>query len=577
MDREYNVRLSINVLFVIIIMCILFLILLVLYVYFRPVKSVQIVKNKESNEFIFIPQENLSENDINDAFTRVKNHETNKLLPPLETIVYKAKLYDSPENLPGIAFCFSGGGISSMVHTIGYMRGFIESNCLNNVSFISCTAGSSWGIVPSALKSSMFPQSNRSLSELYGKYIPPEEYIVDTFKNALERPQISYIATNPGNLSRLMRISIENLENYSHIPKDMAMVDAFAQTILRPLDMYCNYSIVQRSKSSLDETLNQNPNIKDSIENSFIKRDDFPEFSVLSTGISKYGKVRTTFPIEYTADKVGFLCDTMPSTIGGQVSNYAWNSDTCKINGNRIISSQTVKYNLTSINQMVGISSFMFNPSFIKDSESNLFPTQKCTVNSENNSILVGDGGIYDNSSISSALARKIPHIFLFITDGGLNLVKDEYPQSLLHIFGMNKGGLVDSSRCAYLDSHYFMSTIKGIEDSQYNKYAMNHQKQWNTPVYTDEYICNNVIVSGVSSYKVKITWVLSMRTYQYQNKLPRNVYNLIETLPNYPNFVKDNNKTAFYNLTPQQANSILSLNSWIAKEILTPLILNKF
>ena len=585
MDKPH---IALYVLYVITVCCLISMIIIVLYVYFRDIEVYYLPTNLSKQKHYLLPEENISQKDINDIVSYVSTSVESPSIPQINTsISYRAKWYGPPDVQSGTALCFSGGGVMAMTHCCGFLRGFHASGYLPKVSLVSAASGSCWAVVPSFLMSDMYTENNISLDTLYGSYIPPEEETVKDFETPFPEDNLAFISTNPGNLSRFMHTSTNNLKNTS-IPTNMVLPDSFAQLVLSHLKMYCHTSLVQPTKEKLHQVMDDNPELTETLDNTFILRDDVPPFTVSMTGyfgntcglpsLSDY----TIFPLEYTAEKAGFLCSHVhlknnneQLMLGNQISNYAWNSNTQKNRRDVTTCSQDILYNIGGIHQMVSLTSFIFESSLIQNcDEAKLAPSQKCTTNmGDNQEIWTGDGGEWDNSALTAALVRKMPNAVVFLLDNELNIEDDIYPLSLAQIFGRKINGKIDPDRSPLLPPDLFDSTAQSIISSQHNKYSMDDNDQWNPAIYTQTYICLDVEVAGIESYEVKITWVLPRRTYQYQDKLKPEVYKIVENMPNYPAFTTSTNLTALYNLTPQQARAVISLDSWMAKEILTPLL----
>ena len=52
--------------------------------------------------------------------------------------------------VPPTAVCFSGGGMRSMVATVGQLRGLAALGVLDRVGYLSSVSGSAWATVPFA-------------------------------------------------------------------------------------------------------------------------------------------------------------------------------------------------------------------------------------------------------------------------------------------------------------------------------------------------------------------------------------------------------------------------------------------
>jgi hypothetical protein len=587
-------QLAIYILFVVAVIAMLSMITIVFYVYFRELEMYTLPGDLTKTEHVLLPDENITEKEIEEVILYVKSAtEDVPTVPSIPvSISYNAKWYDPPSEVSGTALCFSGGGVMAMTHCIGFIRGFLASGYLSKAKLISAASGSCWAIIPGFLVSTTHEQNNISLDKLFGTYISPEEETIGNLKTPFPETSLAYMSTNPGNLARFMRLSVDNLK-ITDIPRNMIMADAFAQLVLRHLNMYCHTSLVQSDKESLDNIVNDNPELAENIENTFVTRDNLPPFTVSMTGyfppicgmVDKNhewpGKYQA-FPMEYTADRAGFLCSCVHlkhenerMSIGNQISNYAWNSESQKSRHGTVNCTQDMTYNITGIHQMVSVTSFVFGSSFIQHClDADLVPSQKCSTNiSDNQKIWAADGGAWDNSAMTAALARKMPHLVVFCLDSALNVDKDQYPLSLAQPFGMKMDGTPDPKRTPLLDPKEFKSTAENIEKSQYDKYAMDHQYEWHPAIYTQTYHCYDVDVAGIIAYEPKITWVVPRRTYQYQCKLRPDVYKLVENIAHYPAFTTQSNLTSLYDLTPIQAQSVVSMDSWIAKEILSPML----
>ena len=585
-----------NVLFII--FSIIGLILL-LYVYLKPPKTIQLHKDNGISQIIHKnPKTNLSTHEISNTFQELSriSHINPKDVQEIKTIKYGANWYEKPESVQkGFALCFSGGGAMAMTHCLGFFRGFRKSGVLKKASLISGVSGSCWAIVPSALLE--FNKTIKPLSEIWGEYIPPKNYTAEQLKEFIPNSQIGHIITNQGNLARFVKKVRDNLVDNNNIPHDMAMADAFSQMILESNNMYYYNSIVQKNKNNILKLLEEYPTLKTNVEGFFYKREEFGSFSLANTGYfptqcnidSKsditWDSDHIKFPIEFTEERSGFLCNDEQIknrgesiNIGGQVDNYAWNSSkTQTVYKSYFNATQNNPYNITGINQMVSLPAFAFGPLFIQNCNySNLIPLQQATTEISNNKkIWQADGGSWDNSGITSALARKIPHLFVFLLDSALNIKQNKYPLSLSQPFGYNVSGKTKKNTQPLLPPDEFHKTAQNIELSQYSKDAPNHQENWNPAIYTKIYQCLDVPIAGIESYKVKITWIIPRRTYKYQNQLSPECYQIVENLENYPSFITSSDYTALYNLTPVQAQSVLSLDSWIASEIISPLIMS--
>jgi hypothetical protein len=573
-------QLAIYILFFIAIMAMLMIIVIVFYVYFRELEKYKVPGNFNTKEHILLVDQKIVQKDIDDVYDYIQRSadDIDPVEMPPVPITYTASIYNPPDEKKGVALCFSGGGVIAMTHCIGFLCGFHSSGYLSEPTLISATSGSSWAIVPSSLVSVKHPQNNLSLEKLYGPYVPPDQETLTSFRIPFPENSLAYMSTNSGNLARFMRITIENFKN-KDIPREMAMSDAIAQMVLKHLNMYCHTSIVQPDNEQLQKVLKENQQLNDIVENMFILRENHPPFSVSVTGHFPLagGLPENSFPLEYTESRAGFLCSNILMRyqshrlkIGNQVSNYAFNSTIERARRDYITCSQTSLYNITGINQMVSVGS-----SFTNKNHDVEYVRQLCTTDiSANEEIYISNGGAWDNSAMTSALARQIPHLVVFLLDGALDVENNHYPLSLCQPFGMKSDGTPDLNRISFLSPEEFKTTAEAIERSQHNKYAMDHQRQWHPAVYTQSYQCNDIDIAGIRSYEPLITWVIPRKTYQYQTKLRQDVNDLIESLPNYPTFINSNDMTAFYELTPSQAHAVISLNSWIAKEILTPLLI---
>ena len=315
--------------------------------------------------------------------------------------------------------------------------------------------------------------------------------------------------------------------------------------------------------TSYKEAIRTNPIIENNIDSYLLPRPNFHKTISSIMGIYPASLEKSIsynyFQIEFSPETYGVLAKkavvSNPNNnkdninIGGTITNYAFGSSFIK----EILTRVKSKYFLGSINQMCGIVSLAVGGAILQIPVLNLL-TYWQELNSEvsrpGHTILLADGGQYDDGGTTVLLSKKIKNFFILISAGEiLNPSEGKYPKELTDPFGKNSSKQQRNSEPVLYPNEFELTALSIYESP--------------TGIYTKKYLTLEAPINGVTLYKVNINlWIKEL------NPIPKEIVPLIPLIPNFPyNIIQSTS------LLPIQANCYLYSMQYITANYIGPLV----
>lgn len=511
---------------------------------------------------------------------------------------FPEKEYIKQKNPVGLAF--SGGGSRAMCATWGILQALYKQNMLNNntISYISAVSGSTWAVLPVLYQSINRP--NYNIDDILGS-----EFV--DFSQPLTFPIIGYNAVH---------------SNFKIFDNDKWWPINVGTTFFEPygLDTSLN-QIIGINNTTINTILSE----LGANYNGIILRENMPIPIAMQTMVNIVETVwyrpneYIAIPLDSTPISTGFIginrkisnsqCSDL-EYIGGRIDSYGFNSI---INSSIISTSNTydISLNLQSntwdLKQMSGSSSMAPGFDILKDTASLLdkyVPDYTISLPITfpiNKSVKIVDGGCWDNTGVTSLLARGVTKVAIFIQS-------DYLPSQWSPTFGTEDiANLFGVANNFYSDYHgqydaqvfdnsnnEYITTLNGIISNYTNE---------GIAYYKDTYQTINNYKSGIIPYSVNVLWYILSPAKQFIDQLSdknKTILNNIQRFPNictalpYINDCNENqqcnsscpsyssasdlfniylNSSNINTVTNTEAICLCAQSSWICKKILIPFL----
>jgi hypothetical protein len=492
--------------------------------------------------------------------------------------------YEVIKDRPSCGIAFSGGGTVSAALAPGFLKALEDLGIMKNVKYISGVSGGTWGTAPycyslnAEKRKNYFGFLTKDLTKLNLKKL----------EEIPKKDSMTHAVTN----AEIVKLTLTS-KSYTK---------AVGKIFLAPFGLNDEKKYFTTDEKALENIIGRNPHLssKDFYllynDPSNPKENNSPYYimnAIMLIPPKKCFKKHTQLPFEFTSLYSGMKHTQEKGRIGGfYVESFGFNTTSPKKTGDTYVSVPSTK-NPFTLHNPVGTSgsaleAVLANTCFLKRylpafyywNDSNIQPQHKA------NKYLYGDGGILEDTGLSSLLLRKINNIVLFITEPfDITPISNRKCEKTQRIFGYNQIARLfgaDTYKKNKFSSSYFLKSpvknrVQFFEKKDFeglSKELMQCKKDGKPIIVTQSYIVKENKRFGIEGgNSVNVTWVVVDACKDFNTNLPTDVYNQqknkfqLSSLNNFPALCAfKQNKHKAIELTLPQANLLANQAYWMTR-----------
>lgn len=511
-------------------------------------------------------------------------------------------------NRPSTAICFSGGGSRAFLSAIGLIAGLKELDLMDQVQYITGVSGGFW-----AASVYVYSQLDISDDELLGKILPPEDLTLEALSDMNPRCTRSLVNNS------LVKECLKNLFEEQAKNLDKIWIDSVSKIFLEPMGIEKG-TFFSLNQATVDDIKKRNPQLES--EKFLIPRFESRPFLIGASSLMGPVELaplyfeKTEFTIlEYTplyigeshiknmtyysisVDEHGRKHEQL--SVGGYVESFAFglgapSKGTCETAEDSIkvpYSKETEPFSLanavgTSSNAVEGFFTVLPLPEFVQVFGSRVNYWSPVLETPSNKNFFVGDGGSLENVQLIGMLKRRVKNIVLVISsEYPLRSQKQWNPFSRKPNFDdidFTIPGFFGIDTKSPFQIGYDSGKNQVFNKADFPRVVVQMQEALdlgNGIVVTTELVTVANDYWGIpAGIKSNITWVMLSRAFNWENKLPKEVRNLVipKYYPDDPSITPSHGEFAnfphFSTLTQvqlgsRQSNLLSNLVGWVIKE----------
>lgn len=393
------------------------------------------------------PQESAQHDQVKDEALALNTYEVRTWNTQAEGFVFPEQQGDQSyfpagSKRPTRGICFSGGGTVSMAVIAGYLDALQELGLISNIGYISGVSGGTWGTAAYIYNPESDP--NRMLGQHYQPAQIPDNELTKTAEGTLAHAichapiidkslQFEALHTNktlgwlvPQREVYTMAIGAMFLRPF-HVESPCFDID-----LPVPLDRRKFFTTTPDEAAAIAKRNNMKPEAFMTMVN------DRPYYIMNTTLLAKpqeKGSLKNIYPFEFTPLYAGRISDEQSGVVesgqkigGSYVETYGFNSKAVSNVVNGVVKAEnTYRFELQ---QPVGTSGSalgkaaqsgdtrlldIFFPNFEYWNPAD--PTLDHNGNLVTDNYDFGDGGLIENTGVTSLLARKVQYVGMFLSE----------------------------------------------------------------------------------------------------------------------------------------------------------------